>query len=145
MSGSAVRLLPGTRVSELTGLHGTTLGKLVQEGFLERDEETLRYRGTEAVVAQVLANLGTRASKPDAERDRLAVETLRDALTRGLVNDSTGLVVAQSFARLTHTLGELLDATANLRDYRVLGVGAWLSEFRAQEPGAFHGELIAAP
>ncbi|MFF4531662.1 hypothetical protein ACFY1P_20620 [Streptomyces sp. NPDC001407] len=144
MSGSAVRLLPGTRVTELTGLHGTTLGKLVQEGFLERDERTLRYRGTEAVIAQVLANLGTRASKPDAKRDRLAVNALREALNRDAVSESTGLVIAPNFARLTHTLGELLDATAHLRDYRVLGVGAWLSEFRAQEPGAFQQELIAA-
>ncbi|MEU2516089.1 hypothetical protein, partial [Streptomyces syringium] len=92
----------------------------------------------------VLANLGTRASKPDAKRDRLATETLRDALSRGRVSDSTGLVVAPNFARLTHTLGELLDATAHLRDYRVLGVGAWLSEFKALEPDAFQAELIAA-
>ncbi|MFC5150048.1 hypothetical protein ACFPP6_36160 [Streptomyces aureoversilis] len=112
---------------------------------MERDEETLRYRGTEAVVAQVLTNLGTRASKPGASRDRLAVATLRKALNLGQVSDSTVLVVARNLAHLTHTLGELLDATAHLQDYRVLGVGAWLSEFKAQEPDAFLPELIAVP
>ncbi|MFD9633941.1 hypothetical protein [Streptomyces violascens] len=137
MSKSGSRLLTGARVSELTGLHGVTLGKLVREGFLQRDEATLRYHGTELVVAQALAYLGTRASKSGAHRDRCAVEKLREALAEGAIGPLTDLVVTQDFARLVHTLGERLDATVSLRDYRVLGVGAWLGEFKKCEPEAF--------
>lgn len=144
MSDTTSRLLAGARVSELTGLHGVTLGKLVQEGFLQRDEATLRYHGTELVIAQALAHLGTRASKSGAHRDRSVVEMLRRALSDGTVGPLTDLVVAGDFTRLVHTLGERLDATAGFRDYRVLGVGAWLGEFMKREPEAFDFAVLIA-
>ncbi|MEV7465479.1 hypothetical protein ACWD48_14340 [Streptomyces sp. NPDC002519] len=138
------RLLSGSRVSELTGLHGVTLGKLVSEGFLQRDRRSLKYTGAEAVVARALAHLQTRASKPEADRDRRVVQEIRDALTSGKVTEATDVVVAGDFIRLTHTPGERLDATAGLRDFRVLGIGAWVTEFKQREPEAFDLEVLIA-
>lgn len=131
------KLLSGTRVSELTGLHKVTLQKLVQEEFLERDACSLTYSGTEAVVAKLLGVLGTRASKPDSERDREAVNVLREALLTGNVQPRTDLVLSAETCQLVNTAGELFDATSYLRHYRVLGVGAWLNEYRSAEPEAF--------
>ncbi len=136
------RLLSGTRVSELTGLHGVTLGKLVSEGFLQRDRGSLKYTGTELVVAQALSQLQTRASKAEAERDRKVIQTIREALAAGVISEATDVVVADDFVQLTHTQGERLDATAGLRDYRVLGVGAWITEFKRREPEAFDVDTL---
>lgn len=136
------RLLSGTRVSELTGLHGVTLGKLVSEGFLERDRGSLKYTGIELVVAQALAQLQTRASKAEAERDRRVITVIRQAMAAGHIGDATDVVVADDFVQLTHTQGERLDATAGLRDYRVLGVGAWIAEFKRREPEAFDVDAL---
>ncbi|KOV37234.1 hypothetical protein [Streptomyces sp. H036] len=142
--GTSRRLLTGSRVSELTGLHGVTLGKLVNEGFLERDHASLKYTGTELVVAQALAQLQTRASKAEAGRDRRVIQTIRDALTAGEITETTDLVVSGEFMQLTHTPGERLDATSALRDYRVLGVGAWVTEFKQREPEAFDVDALIA-
>ncbi|MFE6412168.1 hypothetical protein ACFVOR_35140 [Streptomyces sp. NPDC057837] len=138
------RLLSGSRVSELTGLHGVTLGKLVNEGFLERDQSTLKYTGAELVVAQALAQLQTRASKAEADRDRRVIDLIRKDLRAGKITEGTDLVVAGEYMRMTHTPGERLDATAGLRDYRVLGVGAWLADFRRREPEAFDVDALIA-
>ncbi|ATM24593.1 hypothetical protein SMD44_p10094 (plasmid) [Streptomyces alboflavus] len=146
MGKPASRLLSGARVGELTQLHGVTLGKLVKEGFLRRDENR-RYTGVELICARALAALGTRASKAEADRDRRAVETIRRALEDGKITATTDLVVAQDqdFMTLTHTQGQRLDATFHLRDYMVLGVGAWLTEYQQREPQAFEvNALIAA-
>ncbi|WP_266815632.1 hypothetical protein [Streptomyces sp. NBC_01433] len=134
--------MSGTRVSELTGLHGVTLGKLVSEGFLERDPGSLKYTGIELVVAQALAQLQTRASKPEAERDRRVITVIRQAMAAGHIGDATDVVVADDFVQLAHTQGERLDATAGLRDYRVLGVGAWIAEFKRREPEAFDVDAL---
>ncbi|MFD7899020.1 hypothetical protein [Streptomyces sp. NPDC059743] len=121
-----------------------TLGKLVSEGFLLRDRRSLKYTGTELVVARALAQLQTRASKPEADRDRKVVQEIRDALGAGRVADATDVVVAGNFIQLTHTPGERLDATSGLRDFRVLGIGAWVTEFRQREPDAFDAEALIA-
>ena len=135
--------LSGARVSELTGMHKVTLTKLVQEGYLHRDPEALTYCGHELVVARLLHELGTRASKADADRDREAVELLRRALHNHQVHPSTDLVLSSDSAQLVNTAGERMDATTHLRHYRVLGVGAWLTDYQRDEPEAFD-VLIAA-
>ncbi|WP_328373451.1 hypothetical protein OG800_50330 (plasmid) [Streptomyces sp. NBC_00445] len=142
MTRQTTRLLTGARVSELTGIHPVTLPKLVQEGFLLRHPRLLRYTGHELVIARLLYELGTRASKPHAERDRKAVQKLRHALDEGQVRARTDLVLSSASSQLVNTAGELIDATSDLRTYRVIGVGAWLADYQEQEPEAFDEPVL---
>ena len=144
MKRTRTRLLRGTRVTELTGLHGNTLKRLVEEGFLLRSPNTLNYSGLELVVARLLKELETRATKATAERDRLAVAVLRDALIRGEVRPSTDLVLSLETATLAHTFGERIDATQHLRDHHVFGVGVWLATYKDREPEAFEESMLIA-
>lgn len=142
MARPATRLLKGARVSELTGLHPVTLPKLVSEGFLLRNARSREYTGHELVIARLLFELGTRASKPHAERDRQAAQHLREALADSRVHAGTDLVLSADFFQLVNTRGELIDATSGLRNYRVIGVGAFLSDYQALEPEAFEEPLL---
>jgi hypothetical protein len=118
-------------VSLMTGAHNATLAKLVEEGFLPSP-----LFGPDVVLARMFHELGSRASRETAERDRRAGRMLRDRIVAGTVRSSTRMVLVPGESRVVDKQHELLEVfdTHEGEPAKVLPIGRWLEEYRRVVP-----------
>jgi hypothetical protein len=129
-------------VSQMTGAHNATLAKLVEEGFLPSP-----LLGPDVVLARMFHELGSRASRETAERDRRAGRMIRERIVAGLVRPSTRVVLLPGESRVVdkqHELLEVLD-THEGEPAKVLPVGRWLEEYRRVVPSEAFAACRALP
>jgi hypothetical protein len=126
----------------MTGAHNATLAKLVEEGFLHAP-----LLGPDVVLARMFHELGSRASRETAERDRRAGRMLRERIVAGRVRPSTRMVLLPGTGRLVdkeHELLEVLD-THQGEPAEVLPVGRWLMAYRGIVPPAAFAACPSVP